>query len=444
MSAEGRLFVPAGSPVGPFAAALAWLWRLGPTLDAPARSGVGIGAVEEAAELDALVRARRLSGAVILAAEPGDEAWPLPARRVHAGVARIGSVRVESAHTVFAGGDAAVRSSLGVHAVRRGGLLAVGAGPAQWGRLDLFWALEAIASFLVERLGRPLVLLPPVGCLRLDDFPGTAELQVRGLAKRDSRQRRRAEALIGRLERAEARLVVAVPAHALDGNDEVPSDQVWPEAVAALAQGVERGVLEPACHGLLHLEPGAHAEGRVDPREFAHLDEDQAGARIDAACAWLRARLGEPRSFVAPAWAYGPGALRAAASRALPSWLPPAPGPPVDGLALHETLAVGLPGLHRIDFTPLQRLAALGFPPTVVFHGRLLDDRLPRLRSRRDLVAAARLLRTPDLPRLIGLTGIRWIGAAELLERLRAHGEIDVTGGDQSTAPPAPARLFHG
>jgi hypothetical protein len=331
-----------------------------------------------------------------------------------------------------------------VHAVRSGHLLAVGAGPEHWGRLDVFWVLEAIASFLVERLGRPLVLLPPVGCLRLDDFPGTAELQLRGVAKGDSRQARRAGTMIAQLERAQARLVVAVSARALDGDTDVPLDQVWPKAVAALARGVERGTLEPACHGLLHLEPRARAEGRVDPREFAHLDIEAAGARIDAACAWLRDRLSEPRSFVPPAWAYGRGALEAATERALPSWLPPEPGPLLSGLALHETLATGLPGLHGVDYAPLQRLAAIGLPPTVVFHGRLVDDRLPRLRAKRDLATAARLARSPDLPRVIGLGGVQWVGVTELFQRLRDHEAIGIADKDLADQIVAPARLFRG
>lgn len=444
MSSGGSLYHSSGSPLAPVAEALAWLWRLGPPCDAPEAAAVGIGESHEAPELQALVRARRLSGAVILAAGSADEAAPLPFRRVRVGVARIGSVHVEGAHTLFAGGRAVVRSSLGVHAVRSGDLLAIGADPSVWGRLDLFWVLEAIASFLVERLGRPLVLLPPVGCLRLDDFPGTAELQLRGAAKRDSRQRRQAETMIAQLERAQARLVVAAPACALAGNAEAPLDRVWPDAVAELARGVDRGVLEPACHGLLHLEPGAREEGRVDPREFAHLDASAAGDRIDAACAWLRHHLGDPRSFVAPAWAYGPGALAAATERALPSWLPPEPAPLLSGLTLHETLAIGLPGLHGVDYTPLQRLAAIGLPPTVVFHGRLLDDRLPRLRSERDLPTALRLAWKRDLERLIGLTGLRWVGASELLEQLRAHDAIEAEDGKIDAETVASARLFYG
>jgi len=444
VSPEGRLFCPASSPVTPLVDALAWLWRLGPRRESPAPTAVGVGEGADAAELDALIRARHLSGAVILAPGAHAEEGPVPARYVRSGVARIGGVRVEGVHTLFADGHAVVRSSLGTHAVRRGNLLALGAGPALWGRLDLFWALEAVASFLVERLERPLVLLPPVGCLRLDDFPGTAELQLRGVARGDRRQRRRAETMIARLESARARLIVAVAARALDGDAEVPLDRVWPAAVAALASGVERGVLEPACHGLLHLNPHARAEGRVDPREFAGLDKGEAGLRLDAACTWLRKHVGEPRSFVAPAWGYGPGVLAAAAAHELPTWLPPAPGPLLNGFALHETLAIGLPGLHRIDYAPLRRLAGLGLPPIVVFHGQLVDDRLPRLRATRDLATAGLLALLPDLPRVARLPGVRWVGVPELMELLRSHGSIDVAGAEVQPPAASAVRFFHG
>jgi hypothetical protein len=434
----------AGSPVTPFVDALAWLWRLGPRRDSPAPTAVGVGAAADAVELDALIRARQLSGAVILVAGARAEDGPVPARYIGSGVAQIRGVRIEGVHTLFAEGSAVVRSSLGTHAVRRGNLLALGADSALWGRLDSFWALETVASFLVERLERPLVLLPPVGCLRLDDFPGTAELQLGGVARGDRRQRRRAETLIGRLESARARLIVAVAARALDGDVEVPLDRVWPDAVAALADGVERGVFEPACHGLLHLNPHARAEGRVDPREFAGLDEGEAGLRLDAACAWLRTHVGAPRSFVAPAWGYGPGVLAAAAARRLPTWLPPAPGPLLDGFTLRETLAVGLPGLHRIDYAPLRRLAALGLPPIVVFHGQLVDDRLPRLRATRDLATAGLLTLLPDLPRIARLSGVRWVGVAELLELFRAHGSIEVTGSEVQQPTVGSPRFFQG
>jgi hypothetical protein len=430
VSGDGRLFCPADSPLTPLVDGLAWLWRLGPRLDDPEHRAVGIGEARDAAELAALVAARRLAGAVILAAGPGEEAGPLPARRQHAGTARFGALSVQGPHTLFASGRPAVRSSLGVHAVRDGGFMALGAGMGTWGRLDLAWALHAVARFLAERLERPLVLLPAIGCLRLDDFPGTAELQLRGASKDDDRQRRRAERMIARLRHAGARLVVAVAARALDGEREVPLEHVWPRAVAALARGVEHGVLEPACHGLLHLEPAAWAAGRVDPREFGKIDRAEAGRRLDVATDWLGRTIGAPRSFVAPAWGYGPGALAAASERGLVTWLPPAPGPLLRELGLHETLSVGLPGLHRLDYAPLRQLAAAGLPATVVFHGQLLDDRLPRLRSARDVRTAARLAVLPDLPRVARLSGVRWVGAAELVQQLRAHEAITAQGAE--------------
>jgi hypothetical protein len=430
VTVEGRLFCAGESALAPLAEGLAWLWRLGPRMDTPAPTAVGVGAAEEAGQLAGLVAARRLAGAVIFASGPGVAAGPLPARRSLAATARFGRTRTTGTYTLFAGGDAAVRSSLGLHAVREGNVLVLGAGPDFWGRMDAFWALEAIAGFLTERLERPLVRLPAVGCLRLDDFPGTAELQLLGAAKSDARQRRRAQAMVRRLERARARLIVAVAARALRDDAEVPLDDVWPTAVSALAEGVRRGVLEPACHGLLHLDPRAHAERRVDPREFAGLDAVEAGRRLDLAGAWLEAHAGPPRSFVAPAWGYGPGALAAADARGLPTWLPPAPGALLRGTRLHETLAIGLPGLHRLDYAPLRRLAAIGLPPTVVFHGRLLDDRLPRLRAGRDLAGTARLARAPDLWRIMRMEGVRWVGAAELVEALRHHERIEFDGAE--------------
>ena len=414
------LYCAGGSTVTALADGLAWLWRLGPRVDAPARTAVGLGDADEAPALAALVAARRLAGAVILAPGAGPASPPLPARRAASGVAHFGGARTVGTYTLFASGSAVVRSSLGVHAVREGQVLMLGAGPELWGRLDAFWALEAIVAFLTERLERPPVRLPPVGCLRLDDFPGTAELQLRGSARSDARQRARAEGMVRRLERTRARLIVAVAARALSGDAVVPLHEVWPSAVSTLADGVRRGMLEPACHGLLHLDRTASG---VEPREFASMDADAAGRALDLAVEWLTRHVGAPRSFVAPAWGYGPGALSAARERGLRSWMPPEPGPLLHGMQLHETLAIGLPGLHRLDYAPVSRLAAVGLPPTVVFHGRLLDDRLPRLRAARDLVGAARLARTPDLWRMMRLRGVRWVGAEELADVLERHQE---------------------
>ena len=213
LTAEGRLYCPRDSELAPFADGLAWLWRLGPRLNEPAPSAVGLGTARDAPALAALSAAGRLAGAVILAPGSAPATGALPARRVHDGHARFGGARADAAFTLFAGGDAVVRSTLGIHAVR---------------------------------------------------------------------------------------------------------------------------------------------------------------------------------------------------------------------------------GLHRLDYAPLHRLAAIGLPPTVVFHGRLLDDRLGRLRATCDLTGAARLAARPDLPRLIGLDGVRWLGAAELIEVYERHERIEVRGAEV-VAPDGPA-----
>lgn len=419
------------------------MWRLGPRLDEPAPTAVGVGTAQDAPALASLTAAGRLSGAVILAPGEGSEGGVLPARHVRAGTARFGDARVTARFTVFDRGAAVIRSELGLHAVREGNVLMLGAGPELWGRLDAFWALEAIAAFLAARLERPLVLLPAIGCVRLDDFPGTAELQLLGAAPSDARQRTRAATMQRWLERSRARLVIAVAARALRGEEEVPLHEVWPAAVARTAEAVRQGVFEPACHGLLHLDTRALAQHHVDPREFARLDALEAGRRLDLAVAWLEEHVGTPRSFIAPAWSYGPGALPAARARGLPAWLPPEPGPLLSEGVVHETLATGLPGLHRLDYAPLRRLAAIGVPPTVVFHGRLLDDRLPRLRATRDLAGAARLTRSPDLPRIVALDGVRWVGAADLIDALERHDRVAMAGNQIAAAEgPAPRLLF--
>ena len=64
---DGRLYAAAGSPAADLAAGLAWLWRLGPLLDAPDARAVGVGDAADAAELHGLVGAGRLAGAVIFA-----------------------------------------------------------------------------------------------------------------------------------------------------------------------------------------------------------------------------------------------------------------------------------------------------------------------------------------------------------------------------------------
>ncbi|HEX2086926.1 MAG TPA: hypothetical protein VHF89_14695, partial [Solirubrobacteraceae bacterium] len=421
-AAPGRLVAALGSPEREIAELVAWLWRLGPVLDEPAPDAVAVGGPERAAELRARVRERRLAGAIVLAAGDAPQGDGLPARRVVEGVARFGrGLRAEGAHTVLAEGTAAVRSSLGVHATRDERVLLAGASAAGWGDLATWWLLPALADFLPGVLDRPLVALPPVGCLRLDDAPGTAELQLLGRAKPDDRERRRLDAMLRALERSGSVLVAAVAARALRDGEIVPIEEVWPGSMELLARGVERGLLEPACHGLLHLDPREHAAGRVEPREFARLDREEAGRRLDEALEWIGRRLGPARSFIAPAWGYSEGTLEAAGERGLTTWMPPRPGPLLDAHLLHETLHDGVPGLTGLSYGPLERLAAVGVPPTVVFHGRLLDDRLPRLRAARDVLSLARLVRRRDLERVAELPDVRWVGAAELTDRLRAH-----------------------
>ena len=430
VSGAPRLHSPPGSGAGPLAEGLAWLWRLGGVRPDPAPNAVGVGTADDATELAARVREGGLAGAVVLAgSETAPAAGPLPARRAVEGVTRVADgIRVDARFATFASGAAAVDTSAGPLGVRDGNVLALGVGPEAWGRLESCAWLPAIGALLVEALGRPLVTLPPIGCLRLDDLPGTAQHQLEGRAHPDARQRRRVGQIVSALRAGDAVLTVAVAARAFADGRPVPLDEVWPDSVEAIAGGVREGRLEPACHGTLHLDTDAHAEGRVEPREFARLDEATAGARLDEALAWLSSRLGPAPTFIAPAWGYSPGTLAAAAARDLPTWLPPEPGPLLAGNGFRETLRDGLPGLHRLDYRPLARLAAAGLPPTVVFHGGLLDHRMDDLRPPRDLWPLARLALRRDLFRIPRIPGVRWVGGGELVDRLRAHDAVEATG----------------
>src|SRR4051812_34232659 len=112
MSGDGRLFALDRSPARSAAEALAWLWRLGPLLDAPDPRAVGFGDLSKAAELDGLLGAGRLAGVVLFAAEDGPEAGGVPERQRVQGLASFGpGTRLRGEFTVFGGGTAAVRSS---------------------------------------------------------------------------------------------------------------------------------------------------------------------------------------------------------------------------------------------------------------------------------------------------------------------------------------------
>ena len=430
---DGRLFVLPGSEAAGAASSLAWLWRLGPVRSTPTRDAVALGTVEEAGELAGLLDAGRLAGVVLLATGAGPAADGVPERQVISGVARFGRrARVSGDFTVFRDGSPAARSSLGVHAVRDGRTLVLGVDPATaWTQLRAFWSLRALADFLAELLERPLVTLPPVGCARVDDLPGTAQLQVEGRAKPDWRQQARIRLLRAVYGRAGARLNVAVASGALRDGEKVRLDEVWPRSTAVLAAGVRAGAFEPVCHGWLHLDPDELERGHVQFREFLELDEAEAGRRLDAAVAWQEETLGaRPATFVAPAWGYSEGTLAAAAARSLPAWQRPALVPLLHRGNPHESVDSGFRGMQKLDFEPFTAMAALGLPPTPVLHGGLFDLRMGQLRADRDLVTLLRLLAWRDILRLPRVRGVRWVGAGELMGLLRDHDRIAVRGAE--------------
>lgn len=455
---DGRLYAATGSAAAGAAAGLAWLWRLGPVLDEPDPRAVGVGEAKEAAELAGHVHAGRLAGAVVFAPDPGPANAPLPERRLASGVAAFdGGVRLDGEFTLLEGGEPLLRSSLGTHAaiVDRRILVLATAASSAWTLLRGYWTLEALARFLPDALERPLVLLPPVGVVRLDDVPGTAQHQAQGDAHSDNRQLRRIRSLSRAYRRGNAVLNVAVAARALDPDQaELPLEEVWPRSVAALAEGVCDGVFEPVGHGYLHLDPEALARGEIQFREFARLDEGEAGRRLDAVLAWQEEVLGRrPSTFVAPAWGYSEGTLAAAAARSLPSWRRPEPGPLRHGWDVHETVDSAFRGMRGLDYNAFAAMARAGLPPTPVLHGGLFDLRMGQLRAARDVLGLARLFLRRDVVRLPALRGLRWVGAGAMLDLMRAHETARVDGaevrlGDAAEAyliepggaPPRPAR----
>ena len=341
-----------------------------------------------------------------------------------------------------------MQSSLGIHAavVTPRTLVVCADASIGWTKLAQYWLLEAIASFLTTVLDRPLVLLPAVGCVRLDDAPGTAEHQARGTDHPDKRQTRRIRAFAREYARHGAVLNMAVAARALghDGRTDVPLEERWPDAIRAIAAGVGSGVFEPVGHGFLHLDTELFAEGVIEPREFARLDEAESGRRIDAIVSWQEDVLGRrPDTFVAPAWGYGDGALAALAARRLPAWLRPLPGALRTSNGVHETIDPAFRGLHGLDYGPLVSVARYGQPPTPVFHGALFDHRPQQLRASRDVITAARLVARRDLVRLPSLRGVRWIGAGRFVRLLDEHESIRVLGRDVD-ASDAPEALLMG
>jgi hypothetical protein len=236
-----------------------------------------------------------------------------------------------------------------------------------------------------------------------------------------------------------------VAARALEDGHQVPLERVWPRAVAALAEGVAAGTFEPVCHGHLHLDTQELEQGRVEFREFARLDEREAGRRLDEAATWQEEALGRrPQTFCAPAWSYSPGALAAAAARGLPAWQRPELGPLLEDGRVHETVDSALRGLHGLGYGPLVAMAQRGLPPTPVFHGGLFDLRLTQVKERRDLLTLAKVILRRDILRLPGLAGIRWIGAGELVRLLEAHATVHVRGSEVDLGDAAEALLWPG
>ena len=434
---DGSIFVPEGSAIRPFAETIGWLWRV-PITDRPGPDSAGLGTFDEIAGLDSLLRARRLAGVAVFGARPGPDLGPLPGRARIAGVARFGpGYATQGDFTLLRGpGRAVASSSLGPHALREGKILTLGFDPqAAWGTLQHFWAFPVLADFLADVLGRPMAMLPAVGVVRYDDAPGTAAQQLSGIAKADGKVERRLRRLLRTYRGRGSTLNVAMASRALHDDEPIPLEDVWPRSVELLAGAVAEGTVEQICHGFLHVDTSRSRPGSVEPREFGNLDRDEARERISASLEWAEATLGaRPRTFVAPNWSYSEGALAALAELDLPAWLPAGFGPLIAGPNVRETLVSTLNGLHGLDYGPLAGLAESGVPPFVVIHGGLIDARFRDLNFPRNAGALARLALRRDLFRLPAVGGIRWIRASELLERIRAHDQVEVSG-DEIRAP---------
>jgi hypothetical protein len=426
----GSIYVPAESGLAAFGETISWLWRLGPLVVEPDPAAVGLGRQEQAAELHSLVEAGALAGAVVFVTRPGPEEGPVPSRGWLSGKASFGDgIEVEGSFCIL-NGTAAVRSSLGSHAVREGKWMVVGADPlASWGTLRDFWVLPALADFLLDTLDRPLLSLPALGAVRYDDLPGNAYQLVSGRDHPDAKVRRLVERLSDHFSRHGAPVSLAVTPRALVEGAEVDLEQVWPESIAAIRAAIERGTVELVCHGYLHLNTAEWAAGRIDPREFRGVDEAESRRKLAYGLDWCERVLGvAPRSYVAPTWAYSPGLLDGLAERHLPTWLPPRPGPLAEANGGRETLTSGMEGLSGLRYGPLGRLPAAGVPLTMVLHGGLFDMRAGGLRDPRQALTTARLVQRRDLFRFPWVDGVRWVGSRELLDRLRGHGEVELDG----------------
>lgn len=438
---EGCLYASADPAVSRLARALAWLWRLGPLLDSPRPGAIGVGGLEDADHLLRALDSGDLAGAIVFAPAPGGGA--VPTCRPTSGPSDFGSLgTVAEGYPVFDAGTPAASSGRGAHAVLSRGALILAAEPdREWGGLGMAWILDAVRTYLVEHLSRPLVLLPRIGMLRLDDLPGTAHQQLIGRAKSDRRQQRRLRRYVRAFRRAGATLNVAIPAEAMRDGERVPLDWVWPRSIAVLREGVEARAVEPVCHGVLHLDTSRLQEGAIEFREFAQLDAEEAGRRIDSARAWQEKALGEGTTFVAPAWAYSDGTLAALAARDMPFFARSRPGHIYGDREMSETLISGK-GNFRLDYRPFESLAESGLPPSVVLHGTVFDRRRASLDLPRDLPAVLKLVLGRDIGRLPGLSGLDWIGASAYSRVLRLHDQVVVRGSEVVAPEGATARVL--
>src|SRR5436853_7593100 len=115
------LFAISSSAIGPFAETLGWLWRL-PVRREPGGGLVGLGTIDEAPELHALVRSGELRGAAIFGDRPGPDRGPMPGRQRFVGAAEFDSgPSTRGSFTVLHGpGQVVARSNFGAHAIRDG------------------------------------------------------------------------------------------------------------------------------------------------------------------------------------------------------------------------------------------------------------------------------------------------------------------------------------
>jgi hypothetical protein len=135
------------------------------------------------------------------------------------------------------------------------------------------------------------------------------------------------EALLGLLERRGARLTVAVTASWVeDASRRIPFPKAFPAQARVLREGVERGLLEVANHGLTHcvvrgnaFKPRAFGSNRSAHREFldgvpAREQEEHLREAQEILQGWLGR---EVVTFVPPGNAFGEATLEAAARQGL-------------------------------------------------------------------------------------------------------------------------------